>query len=128
MSDRGTLKDGEAHPASFNALEWVKSLPVSELVTWSETFASVAMSGNRLAEVCSETLYRLMTGQPVSDRYLLGLAWSMRYAQGSNTSGKKARRAKGEAKGKGKDQDPKAGVKVATRRKRKAGGEGSSSS
>jgi len=28
--------------------------------------------------VCAETLNRLMSSKPVSDRYLLGLAWTMR--------------------------------------------------
>ena len=34
-------------------------------------FSSCAISDNRLAEVCGETLQRWMTGQPVSDGYLL---------------------------------------------------------
>lgn len=80
MSDeeRGTLKVGEPHPSSLNALTWIKSLPIEQLFQWQNAFSSCAISGNRLAEVCSETLSRLMEGRPISDRYLLGLAWSLR--------------------------------------------------
>ncbi len=76
---RTTLNDGEAHPASLDALEWMKTLPFSELAMWEESFASCSIENNRLAEICSGTLKRLMSNQPVSDRYLLGLAWTMRY-------------------------------------------------
>lgn len=78
----GTLKDGEAHPSAFAALEWLKLLPMFELIKWQSAFSSCAISGNRLAEICSETLRRLMDGEPVSDRYILGLAWSMKYGIG----------------------------------------------
>jgi len=53
------------------------SLPVAELHTCQEN-QSCAIESNRLAEVCSGTLHRLMTQQPVSDRYILGLAWAVR--------------------------------------------------
>lgn len=43
-----------------------------------ESLASTALSGNRSAEIMSETLRRLLNGEPVSDRYLLGLAWFLR--------------------------------------------------
>ena len=45
--------------------------------TLMESFASCAIDGNRFAEVCGETLRRVMTGEPVSDRYILGLAWAV---------------------------------------------------
>lgn len=79
MSDRGTLEPTEYHPAADLALEWIRSLPASDLLTWTEAFASTAIEGNRLAEVCSETLRRVMMGEAISDRYVLGLAWAMRY-------------------------------------------------
>lgn len=31
-----------------------------------------------IAEVCGETLRRIREGEPVSDRYVLGLAWTVR--------------------------------------------------
>jgi len=42
-----------------------------------EALASTALSGNRLAEICMGTIDRLAKGEPVSDRYLLGLAWTI---------------------------------------------------
>lgn len=53
---------------------------------WQESFSSCAIDGNRLAEVCSETISRLINNQPVSDRYLLGLAWAMYHPKVSDDS------------------------------------------
>ena len=78
MTTRGTLSDGEFHPAAAGALAFIQDLPANELAMWSESFASCAIGGNRLAEVCGETLGRIMRGEPVSDRYVLGLAWIIR--------------------------------------------------
>lgn len=78
----GTLKDSEPHPAAFDAKEWileyVRGNDESQVFRLLESFTSCGMSGNRLAEVCGETLRRLVDGEPVSDRYILGLAWTMR--------------------------------------------------
>jgi hypothetical protein len=49
-----------------------------ELLALQESLASCALEGNRLAEICGETLRRLLAHEPVSDRYLLGLAWYVR--------------------------------------------------
>jgi hypothetical protein len=43
-----------------------------------ESFANRSIEGNRLAEVCGETLLRLLNGRPISQRYLPGLAWTIR--------------------------------------------------
>lgn len=75
------LRPDEAHPAAQDAYGWLLSfLRQSDLeaFTWIETFGALALSGNRLAEVCLSTLRRLVDGNPVSDRYLLGLAWTLR--------------------------------------------------
>jgi hypothetical protein len=72
---KGELGLSEPHPASIDAMHWVRTVPLSELWKWQETFASEAIEGNRLAEICGETLNRLLNNKPVSDRYLLGLAW-----------------------------------------------------
>ena len=78
----GTLEEGEPHPAAFGAKQWildyVRRNEVSALPRLLESFCSVGISDNRLAECCGETLRRLLNGEPVSDRYLLGLAWTMR--------------------------------------------------
>lgn len=72
-----TLKLGEPHPSALSALEYIRSIPPDKLGMYRESLASSAMSGNRLAEVCFGTLLRLINGEPVSDRYLLGLAWTL---------------------------------------------------
>jgi hypothetical protein len=74
----GTIRDGEYHPAADSAMTYVRSLPVVELLQWQESFASNAIEGNRLAEICNETLRRVLQSEPVSDRYLLGLAWTLK--------------------------------------------------
>lgn len=92
--ERGTLKVGEFHPAALNALKFIKSLGIGELTMWQESFSSCAIEGNRLAEICSETLDRVMDGRPVSDRYLLGLAWTMRISELYNNLPTKKRKKK----------------------------------
>ena len=77
MTDRGTLIEGESHPAAMEALAYLRDMGMGELIQWQEAFSSCAIEGNRLGEVCSETLRRLMRNDPVSDRYLLGLAWAI---------------------------------------------------
>jgi hypothetical protein len=72
---KGELGLSEPHPSSLAAMRWMRTVPLSELLKWQETFASNAIEGNRLAEICGETLDRLLNNKPVSDRYLLGLAW-----------------------------------------------------
>jgi len=77
--ERGTLKETEPHPSAYDAKKWIsENMTHSQLCMALESFSSCAIEGNRLGEICSETLSRLMTGATVSDRYLLGLAWSLR--------------------------------------------------
>ena len=82
MTEPGTLKETEPHPAAENARQWllryVRRHEAHEMHMLQESFASNAIEGNRLAEICSETLRRLLAGEPVSDRYLLGLVWTIR--------------------------------------------------
>lgn len=75
----GTLNPGEYHPAADSAAKWLRSLSYHELSIWLESFSSCAIEANRLAELCAETLNRFITGEDVSDRYLLALAWTMRF-------------------------------------------------
>lgn len=77
----GTLKIGEYHPAANSAMAYIKKYLADDPLgafRLKEAFASTAISGNRLSEICLETLDRIITGQPVSDRYLLGLAWVLK--------------------------------------------------
>lgn len=78
MDDKGTIKDGEYHPAADSALEYLNSLGIMKLIQYQESFSSCAIEGNRLAEICSETLDRIMRKDKLSDRYLLGLAWTIK--------------------------------------------------
>ena len=71
----------ESHPAAYSALDWLAAVPLAKRMSWYESFNSNAIEGNRLAEVCAETLRRTMDGEPVSDRYLLGLVWTMQSAE-----------------------------------------------
>lgn len=79
-----TLKSNEYHPAADSAKRYIASLGFEKIMQLQEAFASTTIEGNRLAEICSETLNRLTTGQPVSDRYLLGLAWTIKSMEDRN--------------------------------------------
>lgn len=79
-TDPSEIKDGEFHPAARSAYRWLKGFMVTnptDYLRYKEALASTALSGNRQAEICMGTIERLRNGQPVSDRYLLGLAWTI---------------------------------------------------
>ena len=81
MNDRAEIPAGEYHPAADSAMAWLKGYMVqhpADYLMHKEALASTALSGNRLAEICCGTIDRLAKGEPVSDRYLLGLAWTIR--------------------------------------------------
>ena len=76
--EQGTLKENEYHPSADSAMQYIKQFIVSNPTAWmvlQESIASTALSGNRLSEILLSTIERLNNGLPVSDRYLLGLAW-----------------------------------------------------
>ncbi len=72
MSDE--LAIGETHPCAHDAFAYVKLKLVSSPMLL-ESLSSCALSGNRTAEICLGTVNRILKGAPVSDRYVLGLAW-----------------------------------------------------
>lgn len=76
--DKTTLVGTEPHPAALFASDYIAQLGLAERMQWLEVFSSLAIEGNRLAEVCAGTLRRIMDREPVSDRYVLGLAWTIR--------------------------------------------------
>lgn len=78
---KGELNTGEPHPVSYQAIGYIKSLDLKELVMIKEALASSALEKNRTAEICLETLNRLMENKPVSDRYILGLAFFIKLMQ-----------------------------------------------
>jgi len=75
-----SLNEGEPHPVAFSAQQWVAKYLADPktLFKVQESLASCAMSENRAADIMLSTLDRLLDSQPVSDRYLLGLAWFLR--------------------------------------------------
>lgn len=81
MANYYELDPKEPHPAALAAMAWLQKVPLPELIRWQAAFASMAIDENRLAEICLTTLDRLLSGKPVSDRYLLGLAWTIRSDQ-----------------------------------------------
>ena len=74
---RHTLAPSEPHPAAYSALQYVRGIPIDELYVWQEAFASCGIENNRLGQICGETLRRVLNGEGVSDRYILGLAWEI---------------------------------------------------
>ncbi len=77
--NKNELYKGEPHPSAYDAKKYLISLGPSKLMVYLEAYSSCAIEGdNRMAEICGETLNRLIQGKPVSDRYILGLAWSIR--------------------------------------------------
>lgn len=77
--DKGELGATEFHPSAKSAFDYIKSHSISELNMILEACSSCAIEGNRLGEICAETLNRILRGEPVSDRYVLGLAWFMQH-------------------------------------------------
>lgn len=73
----GDLKLGEPHPSAQGALRYVLNLGLEKLMMYQGAFSTCAIESNRLGEVCSETLRRVMNKEPVSDRYIMGLALAL---------------------------------------------------
>ena len=67
------------HPAAYDAIAYLNSLGLKRRMVLLESFASCAIEGNKDAEVLADTLDRATSGRPVSDRYILGLAWYVRH-------------------------------------------------
>jgi hypothetical protein len=81
------LAAGEPHPAALSALHYVRGLGLQKQALYMSAFSSCAIEGNRLGEVCAETLRRVMNGGPVSDRYVLGLAWAIKGMEDDKPTG-----------------------------------------
>lgn len=72
MEKTTELRIGEFHPMASKAMQFIRAHMPPVMI---ETMSSLALSGNRTAEICWETHRRIDAGEPVSDRYVLGLAW-----------------------------------------------------
>lgn len=76
MSDQDSLEIGEIHPAARSAFEYIKNqMATIEWIVLEEAIASTALSGERDSNIYLGTIKRLRNNEPVSDRYILGLAW-----------------------------------------------------
>jgi hypothetical protein len=79
-ADPTEIRPDEFHPAARSAYRWLKGFMVSnadDYVRYRTAMSIAAASGNRQAQICMGTIDRLRASQPVSDRYLLGLAWTI---------------------------------------------------
>lgn len=76
---RGELKENEAHPIVSNATRYIFTKINDPLLL--ESLASCAIESNRLAEVCLETIKRIKSKEPIGERYLLGLAWFLKFLE-----------------------------------------------
>ena len=75
----GDLDEGKPHPMAQNAFNWImESHTRRDLEMFLEAMYSCAIENNNVAAVCAETLRRVLNHEPVSDRYLLGLAWFLK--------------------------------------------------
>lgn len=74
--DKTELNLGEPHPAVSSAIHYVFQRINNPILL--EALASCAIENNRMAEICLGTIKRIKNNQPVSDRYLLGLAWFLK--------------------------------------------------
>lgn len=78
QNKEATLKDDEFHTSAADAMEWLREYQFKDFHEWmqmQEAIASSALAGNRLSKILMSTVNRLDKGEPVSDRYLLGLCW-----------------------------------------------------
>ena len=74
-----TLSKGEVHPAADSAFEFVLHC-MDDSATWQLLVGSLAkqsLDGDRLACICLGTISRIEKRDKISDRYLLGLAWTL---------------------------------------------------
>jgi len=71
--DRSTLLPTEPHPLALEAYNYISGIGLTTLYTHLEALSSCAIEGNRMAEICAETLRRILYNEPVSDRYIMGL-------------------------------------------------------
>jgi hypothetical protein len=78
--DPTEIQPDEFHPAARSAYRWLKGFMVTNSEDYSRyklALQIAAESDNRQAQICMGTIERLRTSQPVSDRYLLGLCWTI---------------------------------------------------
>jgi hypothetical protein len=73
----GVLEDGENHPSTESASLYIQEHWLTNIHRLASIQNAMASTHNRTSEICQETLKQLMNNETVSDRYLLGLAWTL---------------------------------------------------
>lgn len=79
-TDPSEIQADEHHPAANSAYRWLKGFMVTNSEDYAKYRLAIEMAaqvGNRQAQICWGTIQRLKFGEPVSDRYLMGLAWTI---------------------------------------------------
>lgn len=76
IEEKGELNRKEPHPAAYNALEFLRSISHEDLILIRDGFISCEHD-SPLAKICLLTLDRLSRQESISDKYLLGLAFTI---------------------------------------------------
>jgi hypothetical protein len=74
------LEEGESHPASLSALKYLRGIQEEQPELWKLFKKAVAGGDSRLYQVLAATIERFQSGDFMSDRELLGLAFIILYS------------------------------------------------
>jgi len=78
------IPTGKNHPAVHQAYRYIKEYIADNVIgvpMLLESFASNAIKGNETAKYCLDTLERILENKPVGERYVFGLAWTLKYRE-----------------------------------------------
>ena len=95
-----SLSENEAHPATHVAWKYIQSLGEENLKLLETNYCTLGNEGNKIAAIAGETLRRIRGKETTSDRYIMGLAWTIfdtmrKQAEKMNQPNRKQRRASG---------------------------------
>lgn len=76
--DNFLIPEEESHPAVVTALRFLDTLSVYKLQEWLRFFNNCSKE-NTLAKKCAATIRSLIKGESISEKDLLGLAWTLRF-------------------------------------------------
>lgn len=75
------IESGEYHPSTYLAVDWLRNRSVDQLKRYKAALQEQVDRGNKSCIICQETLRRLLAGEEVGERYILGLAWMLRFGE-----------------------------------------------
>lgn len=95
------LDEGEAHPATKQASLYLRHYKESHPETWEIFKEAITEGEGRLMEVLADSIVRYEEGDFISDRAVLGLAFSLMYSSNAmhNNAVRDALEAKEELRG-----------------------------